>query len=76
MPLDGDLWQTRRGQEKRSQEKRPIPVCAAKTVCGMWMERYTLQEERKGDSLKRKESRATDILMTLGENMAFAIRTC
>ena len=30
----------------------------------------------QGDSLKRKESRATDILMTLGENMASAIRTC
>ena len=34
---------------------------------------YTVFE---GDSLKRKESRATDILMTLGENMASAIRTC
>ena len=30
----------------------------------------------QGDSLKRKESRATDILITLGENMASAIRTC
>ena len=45
-PIDtAELGQTL--MHEHMQANPQILACAAKAICGIWMERYVLQEERK-----------------------------